>query len=73
MQVEEINTTVLTGIAIMIVSVWGGAGLYWAMEFARGTEEAGTYLWTCVFLTVVGSVLFYFEQARTGGMGLSIE
>jgi hypothetical protein len=30
-------------------------------------------MWGCIFMSVLGSILFFFEQARVGGMGLTGE
>jgi len=57
--------SITSGIAIIIMSLFAPAGFYWLYQYALfETDEAASNLIMAVIMTVMGSVLFWFEQRR---------
>ena len=54
----------LSAVSAMVAVFFGIIGTYWAVEMGRGTPEAGSNLWACVFMAVLFSIVFWFDQRR---------
>jgi len=53
-------SSIVAGIGVFFATL----GVYWVVEFARGIDGSGSNLWACVFVAVLCSILFYFDQRR---------
>jgi alkyl sulfatase BDS1-like metallo-beta-lactamase superfamily hydrolase len=60
----DIQKGPISAIAFAIAAVYALVGTYWVVELARGSQDAGSYLWTCVFVAVLCSIVFWFDQRR---------